>query len=504
MSLVETIKFRLSWSQLSQEESSRAMELLPRDALHSFIAVLLQSSSSFVVRFAAVPASIRTKFNDAISTVLTERNEAEPAQLRLDTFPKVIIGAIGSYLSMDEYPKFMRLNRRCYLGLTAPITLTGTLTLDDDDRDFSGLHGHSFPFVTKLEFNLQKSSELSPLAVSMPRLQSVDIDGGNSNSADVQHFVQSAAISSSSSSVTSLRLAYFSDAINHASLLQLFRAFKNVQSLVLEDFAFAAVPYGVNTFRGLFPKLTKLYLCSKHISDHETNRAHWKLIEAYSKQLSCLALTVDQGIVDNVDEVELDNLHEFQIFWPGLGDMRNLLERANSLRRIGIFGVDDCFQCIPLCVRLKDLRYLRLSAEDDGNDVDRTSQILRGIKAGLLDTKSVERDQLTVHVSGQLCEYEDAAQFIEELADIINLLISIDAINDFRFIWESLDRAAALEQHGENGKEENIITELEERMIGGGDVEIFSEEKHQIVITNRNKCAVFEAVPFQITEGFRW
>jgi len=450
MSLVETIKFRLSWSQLSQEESSRAMELLPRDALHSFIAVLLQSSSSFVVRFAAVPASIRTKFNDAISTVLTERNEAEPAQLRLDTFPKVIIGAIGSYLSMDEYPKFMRLNRRCYLGLTAPITLTGTLTLDDDNPDFAGLHGHSFPLVT------------------------------------------------------SLRLAYFSDAINHASLLQLFRAFKNVQSLVLEDFAFAAVPYGVNTFRGLFPKLTKLYLCSKHISDHETNRAHWKLFEAYSKQLSCLALTVDQGIVDNVDEVELDNLHEFQIFWPGLGDMQNLLERANSLRRIGIFGVDDCFQCIPLCVRPKDLRYLRLSAEDDGNDVDRTSQILRGIKAGLLDTKSVERDQLTVHVSGQLCEYEDAAQFIEELADIINLLISIDAINDFRFIWESLDREAALEQHGENGKEENIITELEERMIGGGDVEIFSEEKHQIVITNRNKCAVFEAVPFQITEGFRW
>jgi len=262
----------------------------------------------------------------------------------------------------------------------------------------------------------------------------------------------------------------------------------------------------VNTFRGLFPNLTVLHLCpiSESVSD-ESNRAFVKLLEACGAQLRCLALDmVDQGVLGNVDEVEFDNLHEIQIFWPGLGDMQNLLERANSLRRIGIFGVDDCFQCIPLCVRPKDLRYLRLSAEDDGNDVDRTSQILRGIKAGLLDTKSVERDQLTVHVSGQLCEYEDAAQFIEELADIINLLISIDAINDFRFIWESLDREAALEQHGENGKEENIITELEERMIGGGDVEIFSEEKHQIVITNRNKCAVFEAVPFQITEGFRW
>eukprot|EP01083_Nonionella_stella_P164401 543923_1 len=153
MSLIKAINFRHLSSQLTLQERLQFLSQL----IHSHTDIIFTS----LFQHLSQPKQVNqvNEFNNRLSNIIQSRKEKPKPlctrNIKLDQFPRAIIGYVASFLKQRSYIRFSKSNRSIYLGCNSPNTLQrlSLFTL----KAYSSIKLSSFPSVRMLRVDASKA-----------------------------------------------------------------------------------------------------------------------------------------------------------------------------------------------------------------------------------------------------------------------------------------------------------------------------------------------------------
>eukprot|EP01084_Bolivina_argentea_P255315 429398_1 len=121
------IKFRLLGSQLQKDEIQHFLQQVIH--IYDFNKILSWIFNHFLHQYNETKQHHNDLSNiiNIISTIIDSRENVKSSNkitpLTIDRLPSDLIGECSSYLYIDEYINFMRINRIIYCASNSPITL---------------------------------------------------------------------------------------------------------------------------------------------------------------------------------------------------------------------------------------------------------------------------------------------------------------------------------------------------------------------------------------------
>eukprot|EP01083_Nonionella_stella_P143447 445950_1 len=155
MSLNKAIQFQHLISQLTDQERVYFLSKL----IGSHLDLLLTS----LFHHLSKPNQINeaNEFNASLSDIIQSRKEKPlpicARSIKLDQFPKAIIGYMASFLGQRHYNRFSLCNRAIYLGCNSPNTLQRLYLLKPEH--YSSINLASFPSIKVFSIDPSKAIE---------------------------------------------------------------------------------------------------------------------------------------------------------------------------------------------------------------------------------------------------------------------------------------------------------------------------------------------------------
>ena len=365
---------------------------------------------------------------DTKCTILpSKESKRKPtATIILDQFTKVLIGNIGSFLDCKSYHRFMKTSRACYLGCTAPNTLTTLSLFHDRSVKFDS---KSFPFLRELSINAQNRN----IAANIPSfihlkslyLQVHDECIDNLLACRSLNFYTLKSLSIHVVDVNTEPLCIFTELLPLCPYLQKLQI--NNEGLRVTDIT-------------KFPPLPHLEILAVS-GDQDVD----DLLRTYGKQLRCLSideycllsrkLLFAPSIIDYDKLIELKLEHLFDVQVADICDFLETRSKPLNLKKLCLSAVNRSARIkelisnvIPLCPMM-DYLYVQSDYMMDC--------VLGGIQHGLDNLIKLESNYFKIRVEGGIIA--DAFNSITELCLSVQIeriicLLQAKNVDSFMFI----------------------------------------------------------------------
>eukprot|EP01084_Bolivina_argentea_P049575 91168_1 len=149
MSLCKAIKYRHLASQLTVTETRQFLNELndPNDIINKALFQFCIHSSN---------DEHANSINNILTKIITSRKKkpkpTTTQNIKLDQFPKQLIGVISSFLNQYEYINFSKSNRFIFLGCNTP-NLLQKLNINEI-KNYSSINLKLFPSIKTFKLNL--------------------------------------------------------------------------------------------------------------------------------------------------------------------------------------------------------------------------------------------------------------------------------------------------------------------------------------------------------------
>eukprot|EP01083_Nonionella_stella_P090396 252552_1 len=436
MPLNQAIEFQHLISQLTDLERIQFLSTL----IHSHVDTVLSSLFQHLVN----PNQINkvNEFNQSISAIIQSRKEKPKPlcmrNIKLQQFPRAIIGYTASFLNQYDYVDFSLSNRSVYLGCNSPNTLQ-TLSLDKP-KDFSSLNVTSLPSITYLSVDLTTAIESQHMfRFDVPKFSQVTRLrlAANKSCGWVQKFFNLNLVSCDN--VTTLDCWLFgsrNDQMTRNEWLSLLKRFHNLTHLKMNR-VHVANDITAQDIADLCPKIVGLAL----------NQMRNDLIQTFAKQLKYLACMQYQRNRLDLDDLAFGALEELLLFWPGKRVFDHVLKSALNLKKIMIVYRGDWMSkeenhIASLIIKLTSLNLLRIAVKPS-----EFSSVLENIERGLFEiqTKKQHKRQMKIHISFSGYKNDEvsesnlkANEFTFNVGRLVNSLEAC-GLDDFMLIWQLPD-----------------------------------------------------------------
>eukprot|EP01083_Nonionella_stella_P154946 499871_1 len=470
MSLNKAIQFQHLFSQLTHKERTQFLSQL----IGSHLAIILTS----LFRHLSNPNQINevTEFNELLSDIIQSRKKKPSpictTNIKLDHFPKAIIGYMASFLPQMSYNRFNLCNRSIYLGCNSP-NLLQKLDLSAVN-DYSSINFTSFASVKILSIDPSKAmqSQHSQRFDSIKRLSFAPnfndvrhlVLHGDNKRGWVQPFLNQNMVNRDT--VTTLECSqYGSSALSmicmeRSEFCSLLTMFPNVTELAIHR---VQIPEDIHSFRipaqdvsPIADACTKVVgLLLNEIQGHLIS----DLLGIFARNLKHLSLgQQDKNDVD-FGGTSFDTLEELCMFYPDYGWFECILRSGSSLQKILISFCRDWMNC-----------------DEIKNGI--ANVMTQCIERGLFKTKKQQRKEVKIVVYVRHSDFKPK-DFTFNVGRIINALETC-AINDYMFIWKFIPH------DGLNHDDRNtILMDLRDASMHSN--VIISDSKHfKFIITNEN------------------
>eukprot|EP01083_Nonionella_stella_P166689 558032_1 len=425
MSMNEAIQFRHLITQLTHQERIGFLSKLVGSHIDMILTCLFKHLSK------SNQTDEVNVFNKQLSDIIQSRKD-KPAPLcmqniKLDQFPRAIIGYTASFLDQDDYIHFSISNRSTYLGCNSPNTLQ-KLNLENINN-YSSINPATFVSLKCLCMDPSKAIHFASQRFN--QVQTLRLSANNKRGW-VQSFFNQNVVSCNN--ITTLCCSSFGDVstkMEGNEFLSLLTKLGNLAHLKMNN-VYATENITGQDIADACPKVVGLEL------RHGTTRVNKQLPRIFANQLKYLSLRQQEknAFAIDLDNIGFDKLEELTLMWPQNELCVDILKSALHLKRIFISYWEDWMKndeiqnvianCIMKCASLSYIGFSILSSH--------FCSVLEGIERGLFKTKKQHRKQF------KICIYvrdEDirANDFTFYVARIVNSLEACD-INDFMLIWE--------------------------------------------------------------------
>eukprot|EP01083_Nonionella_stella_P174462 604822_1 len=429
MSLNKAIEFQHLISQLTEQERLGFLSKL----IGSHSDVLLTS----LFHHLSKPNQTNevNEFNASLSDIIQSRKEKPLAicarSIKLDQFPKAIIGYMASFLKQRTYNRFSLCNRSIYLGCNSPNTLQ-QLDLHRLEH-YSSINLASFPSIKGLDIDTSKAIESqSNLSFDSPNFNQVTdlLLAANNTCGWVQPFLNQNIVNYDH--VTALKCSQFGSSdqkMDRNEFLSLLTRFPNLTRLRLRNVQIAD-DVSAKDIADACSKVVELMLHGI------PNGMTTDLVRIFARNLTHLRF--DQKKKNNIDfdNVAFGKLSELCLYFPHYGLFESILKSAVHLKKILIPFWSDWMSdeeikngitnVMVQCTFLNGI-YLVL-------DPAHFCAVLEGIERGLFKTKKQQREEMKIIIHVRRSNFKPS-DFTFNVGRIINALETC-AINDYIFIWK--------------------------------------------------------------------
>eukprot|EP01083_Nonionella_stella_P166687 558027_1 len=479
MALNKAIQFRHLITQLTHQERIQFLSKL----VGSHLDIILTSLFRYLLKSNQLDEV--NEFNKELSDIIQSRKD-KPAPLctrniKLDEFPRAIIGYSASFLDQLDYINFSLSNRSTYLGCNSPNTLQ-ELNLKDI-LDYSAINLTSFPSIRCLHidpFKTAQSQQRFSVAIddasifnqiSELRLNAKEKTGW------VQPFLDQNIVNCDN--ITALECKRFGSWTSRPGakmqgdeFLALLTTFPRLTHLQMNG---VRITGGITAqdIADVCPKVVGLAVTT---ADQATVPTH--LPRTLASQLKYLSLRQGKKKCFDCDNIAFDKLEELRLWWPDNQSLNAILKSALNLKKVHIkywehWMTNDEIQnsIADLISKSTFLRYAGFSITSP-----RFGDVLEGIEHGLFKIKTQHRTELKLSIMIRNSEWQPN-DFTFKVARVINSLETCD-IDDFMFIWE-------FKGHNDD-KSKLLLDDLRNISKHSKVFQYQYDDKSQFIITNRN------------------
>eukprot|EP01083_Nonionella_stella_P043116 116374_1 len=428
MSLNKAIQFRHLISQLTHQERvgflSNLIDSCPDIIIISLFGHLSQSNQIEEVN----------AFNTELSDIIQSRKD-KPAPLsqniKLDQFPRAIIGYTASFLKQRDYIHFSMSNRSVYLGCSSPNTLQ-ELKIDDiiDIKDYPVIKAGTFPSIQTLAIDPSKSMHFD--SQSFNQVVSLRLTARRKRGWVQPFFERNIVGCDSVTTLDCVRFGCDTNKMDGNEFLSLLTKFPNLTHLKMrnvyltEDITAQDITDGCPNVIGL-----------SVMDDRVPATSSRQLPQRFASRLKYLSLSQHQKNSFDYDDFAFDKLEELQLFWPDNQLFVDIFKSTPPLKKLYIAFTPDSHWMSNDEVKNGIANSITKSAFLNTMVFSVRSShlgsLLEGIERGLFGTKTRHRAELKISIrvrDGGL----KPSDFTFDVARVINALEACD-INDFMFIW---------------------------------------------------------------------
>eukprot|EP01083_Nonionella_stella_P187309 687939_1 len=476
--LTKAIQFRHLLSQLTDEERISFLSVMLNDHVDVIISGLffhfIQSNDSEVLN----------DVNNSVSNIIQQRKEKPKLEcatnIKLDQFPRDIIGYTASFLNQWDYIHFsvsMR-NRSIYLGCNTPNSLQELELRNARSVDYSHIRLNAFPSTITLAIDPIKANDLELFGEPVfPKVNTLRLNA-HGGSSWVQDFLDMNIVNYDT--VTRLECHEFGSEgpeMELDVLLNLLKQFPNLKHLAL-DTVYLEEPDtedDIATLCDLCPDIIGL-----HLNDicFEIN----DLIPRLSPKLKYLTLPVDEvkGDARNLGTATFHELEEVCITMPTHQNVINVLKSSLHLKKICLMGLDffmnpeqikdtmkNVMQCPHVTCMQFEIRHKNFIC------------MMEGIDDGLYVIEAKQRKELKIEIFILNSATNDGGHTTERFVLAVERVVKqleMSAIKDFMFVFQFVGKYEQMKA---------VFQHLRDASTVSGSTETF-ELEDKFAIYNKN------------------